>query len=82
MSWLFEFIGIIVTVLSPTLVEHGAHNIYFIDAILMFVMLPAMYLINDEEIKTLITEQGYIRGIMSMLVKGNQIQPQAHVAEN
>ena len=72
----------VVTVLSPTLVALGASNIYFIDAILMFVMLPAMYLINDEEIKTLITEHGYIRGIMNMFVKSNRIQPQAPIAGN
>ena len=60
--------------------EHGAHNIYFIDAIVMFIMLPAMYLINDEEIKTLITEQGYTQGIMSMLAKSYRIQPQAPMA--
>ena len=72
----------IVTVLSPTLVEHGAHNIYFVDAILMLIMLPAMYLINDEEIKTLITEQGYTRGILNMLVKSNRIQQEAPISGN
>ena len=82
LSWLFEFIGMVVTILSPTLVAHGASNIYFIDAILMFVMLPAMYLINDEDIKTVITEQGWIQGIMNTFVRRNQIQPQARAAGN
>ena len=65
-----------VSVLTPILLAHGAFNIYFIDAILMFVMLPAMHLINDEDIKTLILEQGWIRGIMNTFGQRNQIQPQ------
>ena len=43
-------------------------------------MLPAMYLINDEDIKTVITEQGWIQGIMNTFVRSNQIQHQASVA--
>ena len=80
--WLFEFIGILVTVLIPTLLALGAFNVYFIDAILMFVILPSMYLINDEGIKTLITEHGYIRGIINTFVRSNIIQPQELVNEN
>ena len=45
-------------------------------------MLPAMYLINDEDIKTVITEQGWIQGIMNTFVRRNQIQPQARAAGN
>ena len=82
LCWLFEFIGIIVTVLTPTLLALGAFNVYFIDAILMFIVLPSMYLINDEEVKTLITEHGSIRGIIFTFARSRRIQPQEPVNGN
>ena len=45
-------------------------------------MLPAMYLINDEDIKTVITEQGWIQGIMNTFVRSNPIQRQALLEVN
>ena len=52
---------------------------YFIDAILMFIVLPLMYLINDEEVKTLITEHGSIREIILTFARSRRIQPQASI---
>ena len=78
-SWLYEFLGVAFTYLTPVLLAFGAFNIYFIDAILMFVVLPAMYLINDEGTKTVITQHGWIQGVRQMLGMRTQILPQAPI---
>ena len=77
MCWVFEFVGIAISYLTPLLLALGAFNIYFIDAILMFVMLPALYLINDEDTKTIITQQGWIQGLMITFGKSNNPRAQA-----
>ena len=79
MSWFYELLGVAFTYLTPVLLAFGAFNIYFVDGILMYVVLPAMYLINDEDNKTAITEHGWIQGVRHILGIRNQILPQAPI---
>ena len=79
MSWLYEFVGVVFTILTPLIQEYGGFNVYFVDAILMFVVLPAQYLMNDEDIKTVITQDGWIQGLKKMLGWHNKVSPQGPI---
>ena len=67
MSWLYEFIGVVVTLVTPYLRDYGLSYLYFPDVILMFVFIPCVHLMNDEDTKTVITEEGWIQGLKHML---------------
>ena len=79
MSWLYEFVGVVFTILTPLIQEYGGFNVYFVDAILMFVVLPAQYLMNDEDIKTVITQDGWIQGLKKMLGWHKKVSPQGPI---
>ena len=71
MSWLYELIAIVSTIMCSLL---GAHiqefkipNIHFPDVIIMFIVIPFIHLLNDEEIKGIIFEHGWIQGIKYVL---------------
>ena len=71
MSWLYELLAIVTAIMSSVL---GAHiqefkipNIHFPDVIIMFIVIPFIHLLNDEEIKGIIFEQGWIQGIKYVL---------------
>ena len=67
MGWLFELAGTVITVLSPSLHENGILNVYYPDAMLMFVVIPFVHLTNDEETKTIIAEENWYQGLRYML---------------
>ena len=71
MSWLYELLAIVTAIMSSVL---GAHiqefkipNFHFPDVIIMFIVIPFIHLLNDEEIKGIIFEQGWIQGIKYVL---------------
>ena len=76
MGWVYETLGIISTVLTPTLRNLGFHNLHFPDVILMFVVIPFLHLMNDEDTKTIITEQNWYQGLRHMLGIYNQVAPE------
>ena len=67
MGWLYEFIGVVVTFVTPYLRNYGLYYLYFPDVILMFLVIPFVHLMNDEDTKTVITEEGWIQGLKHML---------------
>ena len=75
MSWFYEMAGVILTVLTPTLISYGLRYVHYPDAILMFVAIPFIHLMNDENTKTVITQDGWIQGLRLMLGSRNQIAP-------
>jgi len=75
MSWLYEFIGVVLFMLIPKLNDLGLYYLYFPDAIVMFVIIPLIHIINDEDTKAIIAEQGWIQGIRYMLNIRNQVEP-------
>ena len=75
MSWRYELIGVIFTILTPILRELGFRKAYYFDAILMFVVIPFLHLMNDEDTKTIVTEENWIRGLRHMLTMRNQVSP-------
>ena len=71
MSWLYELLAIVSAIMSSFLgaqvQEFEIPNIHFPDAIIMFIVIPFIHLLNDEEIKGIIFEQGWIQGIKCVL---------------
>ena len=76
LSWLYEFIGTIITAVSPKLISLGLRHIYFIDSFIMFLVIPFFHLMNDEETKGVIVERGWFQGLKQMAGFPNQIVPQ------
>ena len=75
LSWLYEFIGTIVTAVSPKLISFGLRHIYFIDSLIMFLVIPFCHLMNDEKTKGVIVERGWFRGLKQMVGFPDQIVP-------
>ena len=67
MRWLYEILASLFAGLSTLLHEFGVPNVYFPDAILMFVVIPFVNLMNDEDIKGIISEESWYQGIRYML---------------
>ena len=74
-SWLYELIGMLFTMLTPTLLSFGWRYFQYPDAILMFLAIPVIHLINDEDTKTIILEEGWIQGLKSLLKIRNRVVP-------
>ena len=76
LSWLYELIGTIITAVSPKLISLGLRHIYFIDSLIMFLVIPFCHLMNDEETKGVIVERGWFQGLKQMAGFADQIVPQ------
>ena len=80
MGWLYEIVGVVLTLLTPLIKELISFNVSYVDAVLMFVILPATFFINDEDTKTVITDEGWIEGGKYMLGKRNLVPSVAPIA--
>jgi hypothetical protein len=79
MGWLYELLSIGSVAITPLVNKIGVHNIHFIDAIIMFVVIPFVHLMNDEETKAIIAEENWYQGIRHMLGIYNKKVPQRGV---
>ena len=64
---MYELIGVIFTILSPLLQDLGFDRVYYLDAILMFLIIPFLHLMNDEDTKSIVLEESWMNGIIHML---------------
>ena len=63
--------------LTPKLLfESGFSHMYYSDSLIMFVIIPFVYLVNDEEVKGVIYEHGWYKGLRYMVGNANKIAPQ------
>ena len=62
-GWLLELVGTVMTLLTPTLHNIGLANLYYPDAVIMFVLIPFIHIINEDETKGIIAENGCIEGL-------------------
>ena len=74
-GWLYELVGVTMTLATPILRDKGFHLLYYPDAILMFIFIPFIHLMNDIETKTVIAEQGWIKGLRSMFQFSSSVAP-------
>ena len=67
MAWIYELIATLSALLTPYLKKHGIPNLYYPDAIIMFVVIPFVHLMNDEDTKSIILEENWYQGLRHML---------------
>ena len=67
MAWMYELLATLSAGLSPYLHKLGVPNLYYPDAIIMFVVIPFVYLMNDEDTKTIILEKNWYQGLRNVL---------------
>ena len=80
MSWIYELIGTGFTALVFTFRSLGFYHLWlFPDAIVIFVIIPFIHIMNDEDTKAIIAEEGWVQGIRYMLNIRNQVEPVAVV---
>ena len=75
MNWFYEVCATLVAILTPQLHRFGVPNLYAPDAILMFVVIPFVHLMNDEETKGIISEEGWyhwFRYVLGIPRKSNE----------
>ena len=76
LSWLYELLGTVATLLSPNLHSLGIRYYYYLDAIIMFLVIPFCHLMNDDSTKAIILQRGWYQGVKHMVGnKDNQIAP-------
>ena len=72
-----ELLGGLITMATPLLKIFGlSYPLYYIDAILMFVVVPIIHLSNDEVTKTIIIERGYCQALRHMIGFNVYITPE------
>ena len=68
-SWMIELSSTLCFVSFTFLHSFGLDSIHYIDCIIMTVMIPMAYLMNDEETKGIIVEENWYQGLRYMLGK-------------
>ena len=77
MGWLCELAGGVISLSTPKLLfKSGFSHLYYFDTLIMFVVIPFVYLVNDEEVKGVIYEKGWYKGLTYIVGNANQIAPQ------
>ena len=67
-SWLIEIFGTLCHVMFILLISHiGIAGIHYIEAITMFIVIPFVHLMNDEDTKGIIADEGWYAGLKFML---------------
>ena len=67
-SWLIEIFGTLCHVLFIWLMNHkGVAGIHYIEAMTMFIVIPFVHLMNDEDTKGVIADEGWYAGLKYML---------------
>ena len=66
-AWLYEFVATLSALTTPLLQKLEIPNLHYPDAIISFVVLPLVYLMNDEDTKTIILDKNWYQGLRHML---------------
>ena len=73
LGWSYELLATLSAGLTPTLQKLGVPNMHLPDVIAMFVVIPFVHLMNDENTKTVVLEEGWYQAVRHML--GIYIEP-------
>ena len=76
-TWAIEVFSSLVFVAIPSLDSFGYRSFHHVDCIITLIVIPAVYIINDEETRWLIAEEGWYQGFRYILGTRNQIIPVA-----
>ena len=67
MAWMYELIATFsMAFLTHYLLKQGIPNMYYLEAIIMFVVIPFVHIMNDEDTKIIILEENWYQGIRHM----------------
>ena len=67
MGWAIELIGALVVVITPMLYDLGFLNVYYINVILLFLLIPFLHLMNNEDTKGIISEFSWYQGMRHLM---------------
>ena len=70
-----ELVGTVMTLFTPVLRSYEFHNLYYPDAIVIFVLVPFIHIMNKEEIKEIVMDRGWFQGLTHLLGQFNRINP-------
>ena len=73
-GWMFESVGCVICLHPLFTTELGPT--YYLDTLIMFVVIPIVYFVNDVEVKDVIHERGWYQGLCYMVGNSNKIAPQ------
>ena len=77
MGWLCELAGGVISLSTPKLLfKSGFSHLYYFDTLIMFVVILFVYFVNDEEVKGIIKEKGWYKGLRYMVGNSNRITPE------
>ena len=66
-AWLLELSSSLFAMLTPLFMSFGVTNRHYPDAIIMFIMIPFVHLMNDAETKAIIYDKSWYRGLRHTL---------------
>ena len=66
-GWLVEVFGTLCHVLFIWLNDMGLGGMHHVEAVTMFIIIPSVYLMNDEDTKGVIIDEGWYQGLKYML---------------
>ena len=77
LGWLCELAGSVMSLLTPKMLfEFGFSHMYYTDTLIMFVVIPLVYFINDADVKGVINDKGWYEGLRYMVGISNKIVQQ------
>ena len=65
-GWFLEVVGLISIAMAPNFYELGLSNPHYPNVIIMFIVIPFLHLMNDQDIKSAIYDHGWYYGIKQM----------------
>ena len=66
-GWMFETLHIVFAIMAPQLYELGMPGTQYLKVLIMFLAIPLLHLMNDDDIKSAIAENGWNHGIKHIL---------------
>ena len=72
-GWVWESLGTITFLIVPLQSYLGLTYLHCFDALLTFILIPIVYLVNDEETKASIVESGWVMGIRRIALPTNKV---------
>ena len=66
-GWIVEIFGTLCHVLFLWLNNMGLAGLHHVEAVTMFIVIPLVYLMNDEDTKGVIIDEGWWQGLKHML---------------
>ena len=78
-GWIYDYFALFWNIFSTILRDnYNIPNIYMPDAILSFILIPFLHLMNDEETKLIIFSENWFEGMKYVLGMRGKINASAN----